>query len=217
MADFLVQDGQTFLFQGDSITDCGRRDSAAPLGGGYAKFFAEMVTALHPERQITFINKGIGGHTTSDLKERWDDDTIRHQPDWLSILVGINDIYRWLFGASDADRIPPEEFRDNYDWLLARTARETSAKLVLLDPFLISLSSCDTSRRVVLDNLPAYIEIVHEMADKYDALLVPMHDIYQTHLVYRDADHFCPEPVHPNRAGHLVMAVELLRVLGGCD
>ena len=60
MGDFLLQDGQTFLFQGDSITDCGRRADHAPYGIGYASLVREMVTAQHPERQINFVNKGIG-------------------------------------------------------------------------------------------------------------------------------------------------------------
>ena len=214
MTDFLVQDGQTYLFQGDSITDCGRRDSAAPLGGGYAKIVAEIVTALYPDRQIDFQNRGIGGDTTKDLRERWDDDTIRLQPDFLSILIGINDLHRWLFVPDPAIKVSPDEFAENYDWLLDRVTKETSAKIILLDPFYISLASRDTDRSQVLELLPQYIQTVHDMSAKYNTLLVPMHDIYQQHLTFREAECFCPEPVHPNHGGHLVMALELLRVLG---
>lgn len=214
MSDFLIQDGQTYLFQGDSITDCGRRDSAAPLGGGYAKFASEIVTALHPDRQIDFQNRGIGGNTTKDLRERWDDDTIRLQPDVISILIGINDLHRWLFVPDPAIKVSPDEFAENYDWLLDRVTKETSAKIILLDPFYISLASRDTERSQVLELLPKYIQTVHDMSVKYNTLLVPMHSIYQQHLTFREAECFCPEPVHPNHGGHLVMALELLRVLG---
>ncbi|MBU0607148.1 MAG: SGNH/GDSL hydrolase family protein [Armatimonadetes bacterium] len=214
MADFLVQDGQTFLFQGDSITDCGRRDAAAPLGGGYAKFVTEMVTALYPERQITYVNKGIGGNTTADLRERWDDDTIRVQPDWMSLLIGINDLHRHLFNPDPAIKVSPQQYRDNYEWLLERVTQETPAKLVLLEPFYISLSSRDTNRKLVLDLLPEYISTVHDMAAKYNALLVRMQDVYQHHLTFRDADAFCPEPVHPSHSGHIVIALEMLKALG---
>ena len=214
MSDFLVQDGQTYLFQGDSITDCGRRDSAAPLGGGYAKFASEIVTALYPDRQIDFQNRGIGGNTTKDLRERWDDDTIRLQPDFISILIGINDLHRWLFVPDPAIKVSPDEFAENYDWLLDRVTKETSAKIILLDPFYISLASRDTERSQVLELLPKYIQTVHDMSVKYNTLLVPMHTIYQQHLTFREAECFCPEPVHPNHGGHLVMALELLRGLG---
>lgn len=215
MSDFLVQDGQTYLFQGDSITDCGRRDHAAPLGGGYPNLLRELVTAQFPDREINFVNRGISGHTTKDLRERWDDDTIRLQPDWLSILIGVNDLHRFLFNPDPQIKVSPAEFRENYDWLLERTTKETKAQIVLLDPFYLSLSSRDTNRKTVLDLLPEYIQVVADMSEKYGTLRVPMHDIYQQHLTFREAECFCPEPVHPNRTGHLVMAWELLKALGG--
>jgi lysophospholipase L1-like esterase len=214
MGDFVVQDGQTFLFQGDSITDCGRRDAAAPLGGGYANMVHEMVTALYPERQISFTNKGIGGNTTADLKERWDDDTIRLQPDWMSLLIGINDLHRHLFNPDPAMKVSPQQYRENYEWLLERVTQETPAKLILLEPFYISLSSRDTNRKQVLDLLPEYISVVHDMSAKYDTLLVRMQDVFQHHLTFREADSFCPEPVHPSHSGHMVIALEMLKSLG---
>jgi len=60
MADFPVLDGQLFLFQGDSITDAGRRGGAAPLGEGYASIFTQLMTAAYPDREVRYINKGIG-------------------------------------------------------------------------------------------------------------------------------------------------------------
>ena len=214
MADFAVQDGQTFLFQGDSITDAGRRDAAAPYGNGYAGLVREIATALAPDRQITFVNKGIGGNTTGDLKERWDDDTIRLQPDWMSLLIGINDLHRHLFNPDPGSKISPAQYRDNYEWLLQRVTSETPAQLILLDPFYITLSSRDTNRKLVLDILPEYIQVVHEMSAKYGTKLVKLQEIFQQHLTFREADEFCPEPVHPNRGGHLVIALEMMKELG---
>jgi len=40
---FLIQDTQTVVFTGDSITDCGRRDVAAPLGNGYVKIAVDLI------------------------------------------------------------------------------------------------------------------------------------------------------------------------------
>ena len=51
------------------------------------------------------------------------------------------------------------------------------------------------------------------MAAKYDARLVSLHDIYQKHLQHRDADTFCPEPVHPNHTGHIVIAEALMQAM----
>ena len=83
MGALWIEDGQQVLFIGDSITDCGRRGSEAPLGNGYVRIFTELVTARWPERRISYVNKGIGGHKITDLKERWRDDVLFHRPEVL--------------------------------------------------------------------------------------------------------------------------------------
>lgn len=213
MSQFAVEDGQRLLMIGDSITDAGRRADAAPYGRGYVAIFHEMLTALHPERDITVINRGIGGNTTIDLKERWDDDCIRHQPDWLTILIGINDLHRMLRNAQE--RITPDVYRENYDWLMWRATEDTDAEIVLMDPFYISVSTCDSFRCEVLELIPEYIDVVHDMAEKYNARLIRLHEIFQGHLQYRESEEFCPEPVHPARGGHVVIATEIMKELGG--
>ena len=51
------------------------------------------------------------------------------------------------------------------------------------------------------------------MSDKYDTLMVPLHDVFQEQLVHRAADTFCPEPVHPNHTGHTIIAENFLEIL----
>ncbi len=215
MNEFLIKDGQTVVMQGDSITDAGRRADAAPYGQGYVAIFREMVTALYPERSITFLNKGIGGQKTTELKERWDDDVIRHQPDWLTIMIGINDLHTYLRNPDDPEAVSVERYRETYDWLVSRTRAETEADIVLIDPFYISISSQDTFRKRVLETIPDYIAVVHELAEKYDTMLVKMHDVYTNCLKYLESEEFCLEPVHPARGGHIAIALALLKVLQG--
>ena len=214
MPDFAVQDGQTVLFVGDSITDCGRRGERAPLGDGYACLFAEMVTARWPERDIRYVNKGIGGNRVTDLRERWADDVLGHRPDWLTILIGINDLHCHLRQMPEA--VSPALYRETYDRLLKLTRERTTAEIVLLEPFYISREPGDgTFRSLVLELLPAYIEVVHGLSRAYGTRLVQTHALFQEQLRQREADAFCAEPVHPNRTGHMVIAVGLLRALGG--
>ena len=146
MNDILIQDGQTLLTQGDSITDAGRRGDAAPYGHGYVSIFRELITAMYPEHDITLINKGIGGNRVTDLQERWDDDTIRHQPDWLTIMIGINDLHGYLRNPAEPSAVSPERFREGYDWILSRTRSETDARNVLLEPNYISKRAKATIR-----------------------------------------------------------------------
>ena len=212
MGDMALKDGQTFVMIGDSITDCGRRDSAAPYGAGYVGLVVEMFNACFPDRAVTFVNKGIGGDNTRGLLERWDDDVVRYEPAWVSILIGINDQHTFM--GDPAGGISPAIYRECYDAFLARTKEKTSARLIILDPFYISISATEgTWRRKVLDLIPEYIAVSAEMAEKYGALHIPTHALYQEQLKYRDAETLCPEPVHPNRAGHMVMAAEIIRSL----
>ena len=208
------QDGETVLFFGDSITDCGRRAAERPYGNGYVSLIVEMVAAALPERDIRFVNKGVGGNTVVDLKNRWEDDVLRFEPDWLCVKIGINDIHRCLRGTPEA--VPVDLFRQTYDEILKRAEERCAPQMVLIDPFYISLDSSDKGfRSEVLSGLPGYIQVVADMADKYGAKRVKLHDMFQRLLAYCPADAFCPEPVHPYRSGHVAMALEILRVLCG--
>jgi lysophospholipase L1-like esterase len=214
MTDFALKNGDTFVMIGDSITDCGRRDVAAPYGDGYVALTVDMARAACPAGGFTIVNKGIGGDNTRGLLERWDDDVIRYDPAWVSILIGINDQHTYM--GDPVNGISPKVYRECYDAFLARTKEKTSARLIILDPFYISVAAAEgTWRRKVLDLIPEYIAVCGEMAAKYDAAHIATHAIYQEHLKYRDAEAYCPEPVHPNRAGHVVMAAEIIKALQG--
>lgn len=210
MADFMIQDGQTVVFAGDSITDCGRRAQSAPYGAGYVQAAITLITARYPERDINYVNVGIGGNTVEDLRNRWHDDVLFHHPDWVTILIGINDMHR-----SGEAAIPPDKYERLYREILDLTINRAGASVVLLDPFYISTDTDTGSQRShVLAVLPDYIAVVGKLASEYGLLHVPMHDRYMEQLKYRPAEAFCPEPVHPGPAGHLVLAVELLTTLG---
>ncbi len=211
MSDWF-ENGTTMLFIGDSITDCGRRGAEAPLGAGYVRTFTELVTSRWPERNVRWLNKGIGGNRVSDLRERWRDDVLFHKPDRLSVKIGINDLHSAVRGAEGG--IDPDRFEQLYDEILDMTKTELGCPVVLISPFYISTdTSGQTFRSSVLELLPQYIEAVSRMSDKYDTLMVPLHDVFQEQLAHRDADTFCPEPVHPNHAGHTIIAENLLEVL----
>ena len=214
MSDFWIEGGETMLFIGDSITDCGRRGAEAPLGSGYVSLFAEMATARYPECAIQYINKGIDGNKVSDLVERWRDDVLFHEPDRLSIKIGINDLHSHLRGFEGA--VSPELFAELYDEVLAVTQQELGCPVVLLTPFYISRDqSGQTLQSQVLELLPRYIETVEALSEKYGTRLVRLQEVFAQQLAHREADVFCPEPVHPNRGGHLVIAEALMGGLGG--
>lgn len=212
MGKFLFEDGQKVVFMGDSITDCGRRDNFFPFGNGYVKMTIDLIVAKYIERNITYFNKGISGDTMQDLYNRWHDDVLVQKPNWVSIKIGINDILTTLMNHPVT--VPLDRFGELYNNILEQTKKKTKAKLVLIDPFYISKDTDSQSfRRKVLDYLTEYIAVVHKMAARYNAILVRTHECFMNQLKYKSPDYFCPEPVHPNASGHLVIAHELLKKL----
>ena len=202
------KNGETVLFIGDSITDCGRRGTNAPLGDGYVRWFNVLLTLREPRKRVTIINKGIGGDRVTGLRNRWSDDVLRHRPDWLSVKIGINDLHSALGNPGDPNAVSPQVFEQAYDEILTRTrAALPHCRLLLIDPFYISVeTSPNTWRRKVLDALPEYTGVVRKMALRHKARHIETHALFQRQLAFRDADTFCPEPVHPNQTGHLAIA-----------
>ena len=85
----------TIVFIGDSITDGGRARTGSDfnhtMGQDYAFILAAQLGARLAERNLAFVNRGIGGDRVLDLQARWKTDVLDLKPDVLSVLVGIND------------------------------------------------------------------------------------------------------------------------------
>jgi lysophospholipase L1-like esterase len=211
---FKINDGERIVFIGDSITDCGRRhEGSMPLGNGYVKFFSDLLISSLPENKIEVINKGIGGNTILDLQQRWEDDLISKQPHWVSILIGINDVHRVLRQGESWLEFTPENFKKRYEEIMKRIQDKLSARIILMEPFYISVDNTDHWRGKVLKELQEYCQIVAEISEKYETYLIKLHDMFQWQLQFRESETFCPEPVHPNHTGHLLIAEAIFKLL----
>ncbi|HNQ34863.1 MAG TPA: SGNH/GDSL hydrolase family protein [bacterium] len=212
---FPVGRNSRFLCIGDSITDCGRRKEFPPLGNGYVRHFNTLLQAAFPDLNVQVLNKGIGGNTILDLKQRWEDDVTYHRPDWLSVLIGINDLHHVLRGAADAGQLGPDRFLENYRELLDRATREVGCRMILLEPFYLSTDRTDGWRGRVLKELRPYRQAVARLSREFKAPLVRLQDIFEAQLKERDPETLGTEPVHPNEHGHLIIAWNLFRTLSG--
>lgn len=201
------------MFVGDSITDWGRRADHPPLGIGYPRLVHDLILARYPRHDVRVINSGVGSDTVRLLANRWSDDVIRHRPDWVSILIGINDVHRWLEN-NEREAVSPEQFADLYASILDRVRRQSSAKLVLLDPFYASRDTAGNSlRSAVLRSLPAYIETVERLARRHSAVHLRLHEIFQRLIERHPLETYLLDPVHPHASGHMVIASRWLQAL----
>jgi len=198
------------VFVGDSITESGRF-SQPPLGNGYVYIFYNLLLAKYPEIDVEVINSGISGNTVKDLMNRWDDDVISLKPNWISIMIGINDIHRYL-GGVDPD-LDPESYYNIYRSILEKTTRALpNVRLILISPFYISIAK-DGWRKRVLETIPMYIEKVEKLSREFSAIYIDMHRKFMDILRYRDPMTYTHDAIHPNFAGHMIIALTILETL----
>ena len=197
----LIEQGAVVLFQGDSITDCGRdRQNGNDMGRGYALMASAWFSALNPEKDVTFLNRGIGGDVVTDLKARWQGDCIDLKPTWVSVLVGINDTGRRY---SRNEPTTAEQYEADYRGLLERVRDELGARLILCEPFLLPSMPERVAWR---EDLDPKIESVHRLAAEFDALLVPLDQLFEDACTRREACGWSEDGVHPFAAGHALIA-----------
>jgi lysophospholipase L1-like esterase len=212
----LIQNNETILFIGDSITDCGRRENQhKPLGCGFVSMFNDMLLTRDSEKKITVINRGIGGNTIADLRSRWQDDVLAFCPNWLVAKVGINDINQYL-SKQGSMPLPPETYEEIYDQLLALTRRRLpKCKILLIDSFYGSTDAIPGSYRAsVAALLPKYLEAVSRLAKKYGTRHLKLQDIFMAKLKVQHPEIYFPsEPVHPLSTGHFLIAESVYAAL----
>lgn len=197
------------LFIGDSVTDCNRdRTDPASLGDGYVSKIVERLATDHSELNLRFLNRGISGDRTCDLLARWNIDCIDLKPDWISILIGINNIWR----RYDADDPTPDTvFEAECRELLQSVKNETSAGLVLCSPFLLHT---DSSIERMREDLDPKIGIFKDLAAEFDAIWVEFDTEFIVATESQSPAYWAFDGVHPSNAGHALMAAAWLRVVG---
>lgn len=210
MSNLLFQSGEKVLFIGDSITDCGRRGDHAPLGHGYVRKITELITAKYPERDIAYVNKGIGGDIVEGLENRWDTDVIDEKPDWLSVKIGINNASRQL-GEGISNEVYLPDWEACYRRILTRVKNELDIPLFLFEIFYIE-EDVENPRPLAVD---AYNASIHKLADEFDARLIQTNDAFDNAVAARPGALWTTQDgVHPNAEGHTLMALEFLKQAG---
>lgn len=201
-----IAPGSKWVFIGDSITDCGRghpigQGGPAMLGQGYVLLADMLLTASYPGANIQVVNMGIGGNTVRHLKERWQTDVLNLQPDWLSIMIGTNDVWR-QFDCPDQPEIHvlPEEFVRTYDELI-ESVQGNLKGLILATPFYVQADLQDPMR-VRMDE---YSAMVREIAKRHGALLVDTQAAFDEMLEYAKYEDLAEDRIHPSLHGHTTL------------
>jgi lysophospholipase L1-like esterase len=205
----IFEAGQRIVFIGDSITDCGRRDVAAPYGDGYMNLVRSFVTAAYPELGLTWLNHGIGGNTVRHLKARWEQDAIEPRPDWLVVKIGINDVWRAFDGHPD-QAVPIDEYETTLRELLCWAVDATGCRLILADPYLIEPDATEPQRA----QTDRYILVVRKLAAEFGAVHVATQEAFDRALASTRPQDWADDRIHPNLPGHAILAQAFLVAIG---
>ena len=196
------------LFIGDSITDCGRRQGQGKLGNGYVRLIADMISIREPEIRCKVINKGIDGNVICHLLSRWCDDVLELKPDYLFILIGINDAMRYL-DRSNSLHSNPSQFYQVYDVLISETRNKLpKCQIFLMQPFFISRGDHleNSWRNALIKLLNDYQKSIQRLSCQHQLTLIDLQEKFSSLVSHQNSDIYSEDKIHPESAGHLAIA-----------
>jgi len=197
------------LFQGDSITDCGRNrennlcNTFEQMGSGYALFTATQLLKIHADKQVKIYNRGISGNKVYQLRERWEVETLAFMPDVLSILIGVNDYWHTL---SHGYKGTVEVYENDLRALLKYTKEKLpNVQLVLCEPFALrGGSAIDEAKWFPL--FDAYRQSLKTLAGEFNAIFVPYQSAFDAAVKLAPVRYWSADGVHPDLPGRQLMA-----------
>lgn len=205
-APLLDATGPLVLFQGDSITDCGREaganeNSSESLGFGYPLLLAAALSRSGTNRPIRFGNRGVSGNRSSDLAHRWRADTLALRPSVVSMLIGVNDFVHKRAGFYQGT---PQDLEHACDQMLTATRLELpAARLIVMEPFLIRAGAVDASW---IAEFAVYRAAVRRAAVGAGATFVELQEAFDTLSERGTSERWSRDGIHPTLAGHAVIA-----------
>lgn len=208
-------DKTTILFQGDSITDAGRKkdryyaNDGAGMGLGYVHQIVTTLLGKHPTKNLKCYNRGISGHKVFQLSNRWEEDCLQIQPDILSILIGVNDFWHTLNWGYDGT---VEVYEKDFRALLDRTKKALpNIQLIIAEPFVLRGTAIVEEKWYPA--FSAYQKAAKSVANDYGATFIPLQSIFDKALEIAPVSYWCPDGVHPSLAGAHLMAEAWLAAL----
>lgn len=203
------------VFAGDSITDMGSVNPVGEglfdnVGHGYVRVIENLLAACYPEINLRVTNSGISGNTSRDLLNRFDRDVVQLHPDWVSICIGINDVWRQFDSPAIPEaQVMPDEYKANLEAMI-RGVKGQVKGVFILSPYIMEPSREDMMRK----RMDEYVKICRDLAEKYDCVFVDFQKMYEDYCKIRHSCFVAWDRIHPNQIGATLMAREFLGKCG---
>lgn len=200
---------KTILFQGDSITDAGRsRDDDRNLGIGYPTLVKGELGYENPGK-YQFINRGISGNRVVDVYARIKCDIINLRPDFMSILIGVNDVWHEVGSRNGVDA---EKYFTIYSMLIGEVkAALPETRIMILEPFVLKAEATEADWDIFQSEVRLRAEKAKAVADRYRLPFVPLQEKFDEAAKLAANDYWLRDGVHPSTAGHELIKREWIK------
>ena len=208
----IFQHMDRIVFAGDSVTDMGSQNPVGEglfdnVGRSYVRIIENMLAAYYPEVYVRVTNSGISGNTSRGLLARYERDVVALKPDWVSICIGINDVWRQFDSPAIPDgQVMPEEYHDNVEKMIL-AVKDTVKGIFLLSPYYIEPDRADRMRA----RMDEYTAICRALAAEHGCRFVDFQQMFERYCAHRHSSYLAWDRVHPNQIGATLMAREFLK------
>lgn len=203
------------IFAGDSVTDADRARPAGEglfgaHGNGYVRDVAAMFDALYPQLDLRVINRGVSGDSVRHLAARWQQDVLDDHPDWVAVMIGVNDVWRKFDSPHQKEQhLTVEEYRDTLTRLIETTLPQVKG-MILMTPYFLEPNRADPMRA----ELDKRGQVVKELAAQYDLPLVDVQAAFDKLLEHLYSAVITWDRVHPNYIGCALICKAFLNAVG---
>lgn len=191
---------RSFLFLGDSITDCSRAEDPQGLGYGYVRLIAEHLAAHEPTARV--INRGISGDRAQELVRRFDRDCLELETDVITVYIGVNDTWH---GFTRGETVTAEEFERDYRYMLDQlSATRPAVPVLMVVPFVTDI---DQEKAGFHADLDQKVAVIRDLAHEFRHAVVDLEQVIErAWSVGHTPASIAEDGVHPTIAGHRLIA-----------
>jgi len=195
---------KTILFQGDSITDCDRnREYSESRGNGYATVVAATLGYKYPG-EYKFLNRGIGGNRVVDVYARIKNHILNIKPDYMSILVGVNDVWHEL---EIQNGINTEKYIKIYSMLISEIKEELpDTKIMILEPFVLDGTATHENIEYFRSEVADKAKASKRIAEDFNLSFIPLQKYFDEMVKRAPEGYWSVDGVHPTTMGHGIIA-----------
>ncbi|MBO4622649.1 MAG: SGNH/GDSL hydrolase family protein [Bacilli bacterium] len=191
------------IFFGDSITDMGRnRDDDSSFGCGYPSYVVKKLGSLYPSKYL-LLNRGISGDRIVDLYARIKKDVWNEKPDYLFILIGVNDVWHEIDAKNGVDI---KRFEKVYRMLIEDTLNVLrNVRIILFEPFVLYGEATKEHYDKFLE-VKDYAKVVKRIAKDLNLSFIPLQERLDEGVNNLGIEKVARDGVHPDYEGATIIA-----------